>query len=306
MVDHPSYQELRNYHDAGKNLRWTKLAGIKQALEGEYENLAGAKLVGAKLALADLRGANLAGIDLSYALLGGAYLCGANLTSANLTGANYSNYSPMESVYDSSDGSYRRLRSLSLDLGDLKNLTPTNHPTLRSWMDTFETKMDGASFNTNLRRVITNFAADFDWSDPTAGLSLFRHPATMELNDIARSCTHLEDTKLIDANLSGANLEYAVLTGANLTSADLTDVVGCGADLINANLTDAKLIGCDLSGANLSYADLTRVDLTGCKLADANLTQANLTGANLTGAYLIGVDLSSVIGKDPEERNHYY
>ncbi len=62
----------------------------------------------------------------------------------------------------------------------------------------------------------------------------------------------LNDTCLIEENVSGANFTNVDFSGSNLTGANLTHLNLSGADLTNANLTGADLTGADLTNVNLT------------------------------------------------------
>jgi hypothetical protein len=83
----------------------------------------------------------------------------------------------------------------------------------------------------------------------------------------------LENTLLIQTQLS-----YAYMNGANLDNANLSQ-----SDLVNANLDNANLTNAELNSANLENADLYLTNLTDADLSNANLTGAGMIGANVTG-----------------------
>ncbi len=84
----------------------------------------------------------------------------------------------------------------------------------------------------------------------------------------------LQDTDLIDANLSKVILMYANLSKAKLLGANLSQANLSSANLKESDLIDAKLANADLSYSNLSQADLCTADFRGADLLHADLTNA--------------------------------
>ncbi len=120
----------------------------------------------------------------------------------------------------------------------------------------------------------------------------------------------LDNTSLVNTNLSGA-----IFRGASLKNADLQ-----GATLIHANFSDV-----DLSRANLENANLLLVDFTGADLKDAVLTDtalpaeqtqssirrgprftdANLENADLRRSYCFASDFSGANLKNTQLQSAY-
>ena len=116
----------------------------------------------------------------------------------------------------------------------------------------------------------------------------------------------LSHTNLEAAELSGANLDYANLRGARLVEAVLRGASLRQADLRNADLRGADLLATRLQAAILSGAHLEDAALgTGPMTAEFN-TSADLTGAQMYDTRLLRakvyeVDLTKVIGLQPEQ-----
>jgi Pentapeptide repeats (8 copies) len=98
-----------------------------------------------------------------------------------------------------------------------------------------------------------------------SGLSL----VGIDLHAAHLSETSFKNTKMRDANLTGA-----VLIRCTLIDADLS-----GATLVNANLSEADLTSADLSNSDLSGALLLRVRLDGAKLSGAVVGDATIDRA---------------------------
>jgi uncharacterized protein YjbI with pentapeptide repeats len=105
---------------------------------------------------------------------------------------------------------------------------------------------------------------------------------------------NLSETKLIEADLTGAFLENAELRQTDLSEANLTK-----ADLRGASLNETKLLRANLTGANLTGAQLVSVILNETNLTDANLSNASiygrLKGATLSRVQFKGANLAGVL-----------
>ncbi len=109
-------------------------------------------------------------------------------------------------------------------------------------------------------------------------------------------------------NLNGINLQNAILLNNSLDqsfliNANLSHVNFEGSDLVgcffnNSNFRNANLRNCDLTGADLTGADLTGADLTGADLTGAFLLDTNLTGANITNVKTSGTIFHETIMPD--------
>jgi hypothetical protein len=77
------------------------------------------------------------------------------------------------------------------------------------------------------------------------------------------SAQFINNTSLVNADLSGSYLYEANLAAANLSHADLQDSLPVAANFAKSDLAGADLAGADLTGADLAGADLTGADLKG-------------------------------------------
>jgi len=93
-----------------------------------------------------------------------------------------------------------------------------------------------------------------------------------------------------DASLVGVYLQNTILVQADLSLANLSKINAREANMQSANITQANL-----SYANLAHTDFTNADLRVANLTEANLWQTNLSGANLDGADLRDATLNEVI-----------
>ena len=77
------------------------------------------------------------------------------------------------------------------------------------------------------------------------------------------SAQFINNTSLVNADLSGSYLYAANLAAANLSHADLQDSLPVAANFAGANLVGADLAGADLTGADLAGTRLAGADLKG-------------------------------------------
>lgn len=148
------------------------------------------------------------------------------------------------------------------------------------------------------------------------------HSSNLISTNLSHSSFHacdFSEAKLIASNLSHAEFRKCNFDKVNLLTAILNDTSIINSDLTGLDLQSFNLIGitldlCDLrkqnlAGKNLTNASLKRVDLRGANLDKtifngANLADSLLTGANvrdtqfkssnLTGIDFAGIDLSRV------------
>lgn len=110
---------------------------------------------------------------------------------------------------------------------------------------------------------------------------------------------------LRDARLCLTDLRMAYLKGANLDRVEMSRNTRLHqADLSGAKLRGAVLWRADLRGANLRRADLAGADLTRADLRGTDLRGVDLRGASLWRASLEGADLRCIADdKDSPEEN---
>lgn len=108
---------------------------------------------------------------------------------------------------------------------------------------------------------------------------------------------HLEDAKLIQANLGGSWTIDAWMNGADFTGANLNGVV-----LERGHLEKCNFNGAQLRGANLTDADLANANLSLADLEGAIMVKTNITGAIFNGSYIYGISTWDLRGI-PLEQN---
>jgi uncharacterized protein YjbI with pentapeptide repeats len=148
------------------------------------------------------------------------------------------------------------------------------------------------------RNIVSLEGANLVAVELTGFKLFFSNIGPIVLSNVNMSKAHLQDTILLNADLSGSNLSGANLSRAEMLGANLFQV-----DLSSAILARTKLGGASLQDANLTNADLTEADLGNAGLGGTNLTNATfyraiLAGANLTAANLSNADLTRSNLKD--------
>lgn len=96
--------------------------------------------------------------------------------------------------------------------------------------------------------------------------------------------SYIEESGLINIDLSSANLEGidlrdVVLENANLSAVNMIDANLSEVNLICANLTDANFSGAGLSNVRLLYANLSKVIFR-----NTNMNEVDFDGSNLVNA----------------------
>jgi uncharacterized protein YjbI with pentapeptide repeats len=121
------------------------------------------------------------------------------------------------------------------------------------------------------------------------------------LRDTSFAGVNLQESNLIDADLSSSDFIRASFKDANLLGANLERSDFIGSSFIRANLSQANMknsafaralfMSADLSNANLESSNFENADLSYSSLDNSNLNGTNLSGATLEFADLSGASL---------------
>jgi uncharacterized protein YjbI with pentapeptide repeats len=116
-----------------------------------------------------------------------------------------------------------------------------------------------------------------------SGASLHCYPDTN--GNILYTClssANLISANLSKANLCGANLNFAMLNGTNFSDAELNQVNLDHAHLGSIKFNNILLKGTDFTGATLSCTILNNVDFQDSNLSRTNFNESSLYDANLS------------------------
>ena len=265
-------QDLTGFDLSGKDLTGIDLKSA--SLDGadlSGVNLTGADLSGAVLEKADLSGADLSGANLYGAMVAGAALAGACLVGLKFTGGNAAGSSFVDADLKGADFSYADVSGADFTGADLTgaNLEYADFSKAKlAGAKCCEVKATGAYFN----------EADVSGADFTGA--------------------DLSQANFSGAVMTQANFSRAVLQNAWFSKASAGGGVFTEADMQkSASDSKAQFTGADFTGANLSGANWEDTDLTGAvfhkaSLENAALMNCNLSKADFTNALAPGADLS--------------
>ena len=150
----------------------------------------------------------------------------------------------------------------------------------------------GANFSSNTTFVGAANGSNFN----NANLSNTVFTGGFNLRGAFFNSTNLTNTRLLDADFTGAQMQTTNFTGANLSRAILDNVLITAPSNPATRISAAQLrsvasaSGMTLAGSYSGY------DLTGVNFTNANLTQTNLANVNFTNATLTGASLNGDLG----------
>ncbi|MCE5248701.1 DUF2169 domain-containing protein [bacterium] len=265
-------QDLTGFDLSGKDLTSIDLKSASlDSADLSGSNLTGADMTGAVLEKADISGADLSSANLYGAMLAGAALAGACLAGVKFTGGDASGASFVDADLKGADFSYANVSGADFTGADLTgaNLEYADFSKAKlAGVTCCRVKATGAFFT-----EADVSGADFTGSDLSQ--SYFSGAVMTKAN--------FSHTILQSAWFSKASAEGGIFTEADMQkSAADSKAQFPGADFSGANLSGANWEDTDLSGAVFHKASLENAAMMNCNLSKADFTNASATSADFS------------------------
>jgi uncharacterized protein YjbI with pentapeptide repeats len=260
-------------------------------------DLSNSDLSGVVLTGADLTNANLSNCILHGATLAGALLDNTNLDGADLTASNFGTHDLARADTSkavlpvSIDKLEKSVQQIFID--HLEWLKTEGRSGLQADFERVNlADLDAPGVNLSAGRLALSILRNAKLAGGYFQVADFSS-AFMAGCDL--SSAQLQGAKLDKATLTGAQLRDADFAPMPVDTLNQR--------VWNTKMKEANLSGADLRGANLAKADLTgsilrRADLRDANLADAVLLDCDFSGADLRGAVLTGADTRGTAGLD--------